>query len=207
MKKTIISIFLIGAMVLSATACSFGSKFNEKKMVEFFEKKLDAEEEDYDDVYDSLDEGDFEEFTDGLYFKADKKQMKEFTKGMEFSDYLGKTSKVTESINYFLVSQKNMSVAYIALWTFESKDDATDFLDNTAEAWEDTREDYEDWAIADEEETEILAWFDEGKYGGVTYVGAYQDSNKVLVYLSMEDEDTIEDLCDYFKLDCATEIE
>lgn len=209
MKKKVMSVVLLSVMAMSLASCSAlgGSKVSEKSFQKYIVEELDAEESDCDDVIDAFDDGDFKELKDGVSFDCDDDEFEDFMEAFDMDGAFGEFSKLESSKNYFYLNDKKEKAAYFSLLTFKDEKAASKFLKSTVDSWdEDFCDQADDWAIADEEENELLGKFTM-KYDDIEmYIALYQNANSVCLLLSINDDSIIEDFTENFKLDNPVEV-
>ena len=199
MKKKLLAGFVLASMTVAFAGCSMlGGNLSEKKFSEFVTKELDAEEMDFDDVKDATDEEDFEDIEDGVYFTADGKDAT-FLFDEMIDEVVGSPSKVEKSANYVRFDMDDEEIVVASLLTFKDEKKIDSFIEDAVDLWDEMSEDAKDWAIADEGETEALAYFDMG-YDEEYYCGIYKSGKTALVIVSINDDDTVEDLCKGLKI-------
>lgn len=208
MKRKIAALLMSGAMVAGLCSCSMlqTSKFTQKKVTKFLEEELDAEEIDGDDMIDALDEHDVKEFKKGEWASLDKKQTKNAYKACDLEAYFSSIKDADSSVAYMYSKQSDDG--YKAVWVmslaFTNKDDIDDFFDETLDQWDDLSDYYPDFDT-EEEDDYIMAYF--YSYGNAFYLGAYRSGNNVLLTLVNNEDDTLDDMCDYFEIESPTSLE
>ena len=206
MKRKVLSLALVSLVVLSFGGCQLGGKYTEKKAAAFFEKELDGEEIDVDDFLDALEDEDIEEFEDGEWTCLDKKQTRKAYDALELEMNFGSFKKADSSVCYMVAEKlKNgRTVTMVMSLTFENKEDIDDFFEDTLDVWEESEDRVVDYVI-DEGDNEILFW---GKNFGIDYYRSlYRDGKNVLLIISVDDDDTVDDVCEYFGISSPVDLE
>ena len=123
----------------------------------------------------------------------------------ELDMMFGEFSKLENTKTYFMLNMKKEKATLISFLTFKDEKAAAKFLKGTVDQWDDELCDKcDDWAIADEEENEALGKFT--MRSEEIYLCLYQFDGNVCLILSIDDESTIEDFAEHFKLDNPVEV-
>ena len=210
MKRKAIALIFLASFGVSLTGCSFGKKLNEKNFVKFIENDLEIEEVDIKKAGKLIEKADEKEIS--MYFRADAQKTKKFLwKEVELEDYYAKPANCESSISFFDGSvQDNMVV--VTLVTFESEDDATEFIENTEEMFDELVDDgYFDDYYVDKEYTTVVSCATEDYADYYMCAGAYREGKTVLLMTAMNydgeyDFDILDDLCEKFELDSIEDL-
>ena len=208
MKRKIVALLMSGIMVAGLCSCSMlsPSKFGQKKVAKFFEEELDGKEIDADDMIDALDDHDVSEFKKGEWATLDKKQTKNVYKACDLEAYFSNIKAAESSVAYMYAKQGDDG--YKAVWAialaFANSDDIDDFFDDTLDQWDELSKYYLDFDT-EEEDDYIMAYF--SNYGTPVYLGVYRSGNNVLLTLVTNDDETLDDMCDYFEIESPTSLE
>lgn len=201
MKKAAIAILLTASMMIGMTGCELGNKFSGKKMIKYFEEELDADEEDPDDIIDSMKEADRKAFKGGLWSSLDKKQTKKAFDDLDLDDFFGPVKKAESSVVYVKTTEgsgKDQTAVCIMVLTFTDKKDIDDLFDGTDEIIDelcDTSYEHE----TDDNDNEMIAWLERNNDQNF-YVGLYRDGKNAVMLISVNDDDAADDFCDEFEL-------
>ena len=199
--KKIIAIGLIATMGLSLAGCAFGSKFNDKKIEKFLLEEYEAEEEDVDDVIEWIEDDNYKKFKDPVYFVTDDDDFDEvFGENMDLADIIAEPSKVVESKNVIQINDGRDTSGIIFLYiNFKDEKNASNFLEDTVDYWDDEFcDECKNWAIADEEENALFGMFEE--YNETLLVSMYQEKNYVACVIEINDDDFTGEFAEFFKL-------
>ena len=207
MKRKIVALLMSGVMVISLCSCSMlsPSKFGEKKVAKFFEEELDGDEVDGEDLIEALENHDAKEFKDGEWASLDKKQTKKLYSAGDMETMFSSFKSVESSVAYIY---SNPGDTYEAVWvidlTFSNTEDIDDLFEDTLDQWDEMKKYYPDFEN-DEDDEYIMAYF--SSYASKYYIGLYRSDRNVLLTLVSNDDDTLDDVCEYFDIESPTSLE
>ena len=187
MKKKIIAFALTACMALSIAACS-GSSFDEKSFEKYISDELDAEEFDYDEIQEEMDDGQ-EKLEDGVYFKADDDETEEFIDEIGIGEMVALPSKLDSSINYFKAEfdDDDLEDVFIAsLIKVKDSKKLEDMIEDSYDLWEKNADECIDWAFTELEDNKniILGTFDITDDLSLT-IAIYTNNDTALVLYGM----------------------
>ena len=202
MKKVMVSVLAAACLAACLSGCSMFKKstITVDKFDEFLDE-VDAKDKDIEDMEEWLEEEGLSK--KGVCAFGDDDDFEVLGESFENGGYAPAGDDLEEFSLYCKGGEEYGT--FLVLLTFKDEDAAIDYLNDTVDLWDDDLCDSaDDWAIADEEETEIMAWFDCD--GTDIYVSEFQNKENVLLMINTDDEDTLDDVVDFFELTDITKV-